>query len=456
MHFHFRRTLWAIVTSRLLVAGLKEAGTRQQSEDLASVELPIDSGLAASGVPVEYHQVTVTVEHQKPLSKDPWTERHQKEKDRLLERLKRSNGSWSSNHVRHRLLDALHGFARYYDRQKEELDRLRGLYKRISKPQSKLLEHHVHYSHSFVKIDHLLASNQALCDSVVDEALGFYKIRRTELDKHIKDMEAKNSKAEKTSVSQALKHVVRDWTEAGLHERNTTFACIIHTLEKLIPSDGGSEDAFNILLPGAGLGRLGYDVAAAFPGSQVTVNEWSMYMNVMSRFIEKHARKQSSSLHPFVDSWSHHLSAANMQRQLFFPDTTVDTSAVVLVEGDFVTVFDGQAGTYDIIITYFFIDTARNLLSYFDTIRMLLKPGGHWINLGPLLYGSAPFVQLALDDIVTVVEAMGFAFLDTSEGCGGLTWPDRKLRTMEAVYSFDDQALTRSAYKAQFWVAQKV
>ena len=37
-------------------------------------------------------------------------------------------------------------------------------------------------------------------------------------------------------------------------------------------------------------------------------------------------------------------------------------------------------------MTSFFLDTARNVLDYIELIQQILKPGGHWINLGPLLY----------------------------------------------------------------------
>ena len=40
-------------------------------------------------------------------------------------------------------------------------------------------------------------------------------------------------------------------------------------------------------------------------------------------------------------------------------------------------------------VTSFFLDTAHNVLDYIELIHQILKPGGHWINLGPLLYHFA-------------------------------------------------------------------
>jgi carnosine N-methyltransferase len=38
------------------------------------------------------------------------------------------------------------------------------------------------------------------------------------------------------------------------------------------------------------------------------------------------------------------------------------------------------------VVTCFFIDCANNIIEFIETIFRILKPGGSWINLGPLLY----------------------------------------------------------------------
>ena len=190
-------------------------------------------------------------------------------------------------------------------------------------------------------------------------------------------------------------------------------------------------------------------------GFEVTMNEWSMYMNIAYRFLETHRVRNSQSFYPFIDGWSHHATEADMYRKLSFPDVGINATSVVMVEGDFTTAFKGQRGHYDVVVTYFFIDTARNLMAYFETIKKVLKTGGHWVNLGPLLYGTGPFVQLTLEEVIQVTEIMGFEYLDTDESCGDVTLPGRTVRGMKATYGFDERALTKHAYNAQFWVARK-
>jgi carnosine N-methyltransferase len=179
-----------------------------------------------------------------------------------------------------------------------------------------------------------------------------------------------------------------------------------------------------------------------------------MYMNVAYRYLISRADVDSIIFHPFVDSLSHHLTTQDLLRKVTAPEVKPNPS-VLLVEGDFTTVFSKQQGEYDLIVTHFFIDTARNLISYFDTIHRLLKHGGYWINFGPLLYGTGPFVQLSLDEVVSVVERMGFEFQEIDVKCGNISLDEKKVRWSEAEYGFNGRALAKNAYKAQAWVARR-
>ena len=50
--------------------------------------------------------------------------------------------------------------------------------------------------------------------------------------------------------------------------------------------------------------------------------------------------------------------------------------------------------SWDAVLTCFFIDTARNIVEYLETIYRILKRGGVWINCGALL--SPPLSQSIL------------------------------------------------------------
>lgn len=185
-------------------------------------------------------------------------------------------------------------------------------------------------------------------------------------------------------------------------------------------------------------------------------------MIVAYRYLLANAVNEGITLHPFIDGHSHHATRADMKRAVSVPDSQSLLAAdqILLVEGDFMTIFSDHAGQYDVLVTHFFIDTARNLMGYLETIHSLLRPGGQWINFGPLLYGTAPWVQLSLDEIVHVCEAMGFEFADLGDTCGTLTSAQSggglgTVRSKDAAYGFNPRELRRNAYVAQAWMARK-
>jgi carnosine N-methyltransferase len=72
-----------------------------------------------------------------------------------------------------------------------------------------------------------------------------------------------------------------------------------------------------------------------------------------------------------------------------------------------------RIGDWDVVATCFFIDTAKNIIQYLEIIHKILKPGGTWINIGPLLYHfeNTPgenSIELSLEDVKAVAEKIGF------------------------------------------------
>jgi len=57
--------------------------------------------------------------------------------------------------------------------------------------------------------------------------------------------------------------------------------------------------------------------------------------------------------------------------------------------GEFVEVYATQKDQWDAVLTCFFLDTAKNVFLYIRTIAHIIRPGGIWANIGPLLYHYA-------------------------------------------------------------------
>ena len=56
----------------------------------------------------------------------------------------------------------------------------------------------------------------------------------------------------------------------------------------------------------------------------------------------------------------------------------------VIVVFCFFFFFASEIGKWDAVVTCFFIDTAKNIVDYLETIYKILKKGGVWINAGKL------------------------------------------------------------------------
>lgn len=181
-----------------------------------------------------------------------------------------------------------------------------------------------------------------------------------------------------------------------------------------------------ILVPGAGLGRLAFEYAAQ--GYSCQGNEFSFYMLLASHYIlNKSSRIAQHTIYPFVHSSSNWRSAQDMLRPIRIPDvlpsSLPQTSEFSMVAGEFCEVYSkpDEKQAWQVVATCFFIDTAKNVIRYLETMNHLLPVGGHWINAGPLLWhfensgnsknggsGDSLSIELTLDELMELLPKLGF------------------------------------------------
>lgn len=150
-------------------------------------------------------------------------------------------------------------------------------------------------------------------------------------------------------------------------------------------------------------------------------------MSLATQFImspNETQRVGQHTVHPYIHLPSHHRSTEKMTRAIAFPDIVPDSevlSRLSFRHGDFMKLsapdgpdYRGQETPpgYDAIVTMFFIDTAQSLPALFDQINTLLKPGGIWINFGPLLYYGNVAMALPLDAVLKLVQVNGFEIIE--------------------------------------------
>lgn len=318
-----------------------------------------------------------------------------------------------------------------------------------------LIDGHIDYTGKLKEVEGLMKKNARIADAIFDHGLQFYGITREELNDFARETNATAN--HRSGVMYAMKHIVRDWTPEGNHERDPTFPCILDALQQEFPAESRAQTSPRIVVPGAALGRLGHEIAALGDMNVVT-NEFSATMNLAWRYLRSFPADTTSTIYPNVDWWSHRATTASMTRGIDFPDNVelLHQPSVELAEGDFVFDLKHYDGAVDAVVTHFFIDTAKNIVSYLEAIHALLKPGGIWINFGPLLYGSNPSIQLSLDEVIAMAEAIGMEIEEPQNPeCGVPTWSDGRLRSKTVPYNADSESLSRNAYLAQFWVARK-
>ncbi|RXW25004.1 hypothetical protein EST38_g854 [Candolleomyces aberdarensis] len=273
--------------------------------------------------------------------------------------------------------------------------------------------------------------------------------------------------ADLARVRESLKHFVRDWSEVGKQERERTFAPILNLLSRIEPEQ---RDRTRILVPGSGLGRLAWEISQL--GFDTTANELSYFMILAFRLLLSPDTTQEIKQHkirPYAHWFSHQRTTENIFRSVSFPDVVPRLGPnFQLLEDDFLKI-PMPAGTwssdqtqtpthssqgYDYIVTLFFIDTSFNAFATMEQIYKLLKPGGSWVNLGPLLWsgGGQSRVELSLEELLAAAEEIGFIISRPS--AEHRDHPEQQ-RTVECEYTADPNAMMRWTYKTEFWVAKK-
>lgn len=117
-----------------------------------------------------------------------------------------------------------------------------------------------------------------------------------------------------------------------------------------------------------------------------------------------------------------------------------------MIAGDFLEVYT-KSDEWHCVATCFFIDCAPNVVQFIETIYNILKPGGLWVNLGPLLYHYSDMeneksIEPSLQVVLKVINEIGFEI----EKC------DTGVKTK---YCQNPNSMLQSEYSSVFFVCRK-
>ena len=276
-----------------------------------------------------------------------------------------------------------------------------------------------------------------------------------------------------------IRQLYRDWSHEGSAERKACYDPVIQDVIKAFWHSPRKAD-IKILVPGAGLGRLVFELCRR--GYTVQGNEISYHQLIASNWVLNHTIKgQQFDLYPFALEFSNVISRDHQLKKVKVPDihpgsaledvvghaTANAADRMSMTAADFVVLYgdEERKDMFDAVVTVYFIDTAPNLIRYIETIHNCLQEGGLWINLGPLLWHFADRApseerhskglgekvgieepgafELADAEVLILVEKMGFDI------------QKREISHNGEGYIQNPESMLQNIYRTSHWIAKK-
>lgn len=296
-----------------------------------------------------------------------------------------------------------------------------------------------------------------------------------------------------SKTSSTLRHLYREWSKGGEPERAACFEPLLdYLLDHFKDIPAHKRHTIKILNPGCGLGRFVFELASL--GFEAEGCELSYHMLIGSMHMMNFCdREEQYRIHPFVLNGSNHLSHENRIRHVAVPDiyprdaleeASKDSEIhgsdrLGISTGDFCVVYKQEPfkDKYDVISTIFFLDTAKNPMSYFETVQNCLKPGGIWMNLGPLKWHFQPYEQQQ-SDIETISNRKQHSHEEDKDEDHGIANPGSVVLTEQDIfellkhygfellhykdittrptgYVHDHKSMETNMFYPSFWVVRK-
>lgn len=285
--------------------------------------------------------------------------------------------------------------------------------------QQKLCEE-VGYTKKLRKIDTHIGKNQEVFNQIVETTKAHYGINYRDFSGP--KLLQQNTLSSNYRVVESLGHFVRDWSVEGSTEIEPMLAYIRDHLDQIIPKSEAQNTC--IVLPGSGLGRVAHEVAKHRDYGAVYAVEFSGLMHACHQFVYELLKLENDEkilenhqLSPYIHTCSNFVHTDSQFRQVNIPNGVKKPENLHVVLDDFRYFSIPEKDKFQnvVVVSVFFIDTAENLIDYFDVINQLTTPlsrssvkNGYWINVGPLKYGTAAQVELNADEIAQVRKKTGW------------------------------------------------
>ena len=346
-------------------------------------------------------------------------------------------------------------------------------------------------------VDDALDQNAELADEIVQLGLAAFGLPENPAKDSDMNWQGKARPDDISKAHSTIRQFYRDWSHEGFTlEVEALLTAMLSDLQMYLPAIQPGAQPPSLLLPGAGLGRLLFELTLR--GYHATGNEISYHQLLASNFILNATQHVNQySVYPFVHTFTNVASRENQLKCHTVPDIhpgeafskrfaeDLPIGRMNMTAGDFVLSYSTPEckETFDGVVSVFFIDTAPNVIRYIETVRNCLTTSGVWINIGPLLWhfdDRAPgshhdendladsqeahshthsnskadledtgvaetgSFELTDEEVTTLVSQMGFEMLN------------HEILPAELGYIQDRYSLLQNRYRSSHWVARKV
>ncbi|MCJ1374342.1 hypothetical protein MMC20_005574 [Loxospora ochrophaea] len=337
----------------------------------------------------------------------------------------------------------------------------------------------------FDQVDDAIDANAEIAHRILNTGLRAFGL---ELEPTVSALDWRNAAthSDMDKARSTIRQLYRDWSAEGMVERECAYEPVLCDLVQAF-SKASDRGAIKVLVPGAGLGRLVFEVCKM--GFNVEGNEISYHQLITSNWILNHTRRDEQlDLYPFALTFSNHVKREHQLRAVKVPDIHPETELEIssagksshafermsMTAGDFVVLYSAEEyrDAFDAVLTVYFVDTAPNFIRYIEAIHNCLKQDGLWINLGPLLWhfeesgpatseekkgqvykgientragiGEPGSVELTEEELIQLIEKMGFRV------------EQHEIKSEGGGYIQDPQSMMRNGYSVSHWVARKM
>lgn len=253
-------------------------------------------------------------------------------------------------------------------------------------------------------------------------------------------------------VRRGMALLAKDWSADGVEQRAMFYDPLIQAVEQAYQEAARalrslSRDKFRVLVPGAGAGRLAWELARR--QFMVEGCDSSVLALLVGNYALNECAKHAITIYPFAHDHSNVQSEQQLTRGVQVPD--VDPSDISLEAeftmraANFVDAYEGQDNRWAAVVSCMAFDLSESVIAHVRRVSQILKPGGVWAFVGPMPCfddDGTDGVYIALNEFVSVLRKCGFKII--------------KQDKLQCLHSADHMSMRRVHVECSLIVAVKV